>query len=503
MALALYRKYRPDHFAELVGQSAVQDTLLEALKQNRLVHAYLFSGPRGTGKTSTARLIARCIQCETPGENGESCGKCSVCEMSLSGKLVDLVEIDAASNRGIDEIRELREKMQFAPNYAKSKVYIIDEVHMLTKEAFNALLKSLEEPPPHVYFILATTEIHKIPETILSRCQRYDFKRIGTEAIVNRLKWISKQENFDVEDAALELIAEHASGGMRDAISLLEQFSSEKLTLALVQERLGLNHHGAVDSLLTALQNQDTQAALQVIEKLHDQGVHLQEFCNAILSCLRHALHRAVAEKNRAEVQKLLEWTEHFDAAWLKLKRASIAQLPLEIAVIRSTQVAFTPSESSAPETMTKRITTEKPASPAPEKAPEAKTENTAPQPAEQSAPPISQEKRKEGLMHMDAFTQNMSKILAAIKTPMLRKSFQTGNIKRYEKGEVEFVFSSQFHFDHVHSAQGIVEIEAAMQSVMGSDVKLHCSLEKTELAPETNTSVSLEWETVEEPINS
>ena len=297
---ALYRKYRPQSFEELVGQAPIRTTLLEALRQNRLVHAYLFSGPRGTGKTSTARLVAKAILCENRTASGEPCNVCELCLTATRGELVDLIEIDAASNRGIDEIRDLREKRLFAPSRAKSKVYIIDEVHMLTKEAFNALLKSLEEPPSHVYFILATTEIHKVPGTILSRCQRYEFKRISDVEIVAQLTAIAEQEQREVEPAALELLAKAAEGGMRDAISLFEQLSNERLTAQVVRERLGLNHDQACEALYVALGTADTQKGLRVIEELHREAQDLQQFTSAFLGLLRGKLHEAVELKKMA-----------------------------------------------------------------------------------------------------------------------------------------------------------------------------------------------------------
>ncbi len=473
MSYALYRKYRPQSFDDLVGQPTVRKTLMEAIKQGRLVHAYLFSGPRGTGKTSSARLIARAIQCDANQASGEPCGKCEPCKQNATGDLIDLVEIDAASNRGIDEIRDLREKIRFAPSHAKSKVYIIDEVHMLTKEAFNALLKSLEEPPAHVYFILATTEIHKIPATILSRCQRYDFRRVSERAIVGRLEHIAKKEKLDVELSALELLAKHADGGMRDAISLLEQFSTEKLTEELVQESLGLSSHASCDELFGALGSGDTQKGLAVIEKLHNEGYDLQSFTTSFLGLLRHKLHEAVAGKKDGIVPKLLEWINHFDEAWMKLKRASIAQLPLEIAVIRSTHSVSAPvaEKAAAPVKKTEPIKT------------------------------VEQPKRAEGLMHMTAIEQQMPKILKAIQNPGVRMAFQAGNLKSLEDKTVTMVFPSRFHYDKVHTAAAIVDIEAAFNIVFGSPMKVLCEVDEGKMVAEVTAPESIGWETVEEPM--
>ncbi|KKR23367.1 MAG: polymerase III subunit gamma and tau, DNA polymerase III subunit gamma/tau protein, partial [Candidatus Peregrinibacteria bacterium GW2011_GWE2_39_6] len=260
--LAFYRKYRPSKFTNLVGQPPIQKTLLNAIKSGHLSHAYLFCGPRGTGKTTTARLVAKAINCIAPDPNGESCNKCEYCTLMNQGNCVDLIEIDAASNRGIDEIRDLREKIKFSPNQTPHKVYIIDEVHMLTTPAFNALLKTLEEPPAHAYFVLATTEVHKVPETIISRCQRFDFRRIDEESIIDRLKYIATQEKIKYEDEALTWIAQSAEGGMRDAINLFEQIiEDQKLTTKHVKEILGVSSHDNAKKLFQSLEKQDLKTA--------------------------------------------------------------------------------------------------------------------------------------------------------------------------------------------------------------------------------------------------
>lgn len=458
MALAFYRKYRPQNFEELVGQDPVQSTLLEALKQKRLSHAYLFSGPRGTGKTSTARLIARAIQCESPLENGQACGVCAICQMSAKGDLVDLIEIDAASNRGIDEIRDLKDKIRFAPSYAKSKVYIIDEVHMLTKEAFNALLKSLEEPPSHVTFILATTELHKIPETILSRCQRYEFKRIASSDLVRQLRTIVTAEGLEAEDRALELLAKHAEGGMRDAITLLEQLSGQAITEALVREKLGLGSLASAQDLYGALGSADAPKALAIIENLHQQGLNLAQFTGQFLGLLREKLHEAVAERKEQVIPKLLEWIELFDTAWIKLKSASIPTLPLEIAVVRATHqntVVSAPKAANLPA----------PSTAAPQMAPQT-----------------------------DALRLQLPAALAKISNPGLRNALQTAQISSVDGADITFSFSSQFHYDLAHKADALIEFENALKDLLKQDVHLHfkmCAEPKTDLG----------WETVEEPL--
>jgi DNA polymerase-3 subunit gamma/tau len=473
---ALYRKYRPQRFEDLVGQAPIRSTLLQALKQDRLVHAYLFSGPRGTGKTSTARLIAKAILCEQRLTSGEPCNECEVCQLISRGELVDLVEIDAASNRGIDEIRDLREKIRYAPTRARSKVYIIDEVHMLTKEAFNALLKSLEEPPTHVYFILATTEIHKVPETILSRCQRYDFKRISDADIVEHLLSIAQKEGREVDRAAVELLAKSADGGMRDAISLFEQLSNERLTVELVRERLGLSNDQSCEALYVALGTADTQKGLQVIEEVHKEGFDLQQFTSSFLGLLRTKLHESVAAKKNGVTPKLLAWIELFDEAWVKLKRASIATLPLEIAVIRATQPIEAPVQT---ELSVVGSVTSTPGLATPTKRPEGLNPSSAAQ---------------EQLLHLEAVQKQLPKVYALLANPSLRTSFQTGHLKELDGKKLTFCFSSDFHFNKVQEPAALVAIEDALQQVMGKDVKVFFEME----APLVE---SLGWETVEEPL--
>lgn len=494
MALALYRKYRPKTFDELMGQSPVRTTLTEALKQGRLSHAYLFSGPRGTGKTSTARLIAKAIQCPERLDSGQACGQCDICAMNAKGDLVDLIEIDAASNRGIDEIRDLREKIRFAPSYAKAKVYIIDEVHMLTKEAFNALLKSLEEPPEHVYFILATTEIHKIPETILSRCQRYDFKRVRIDAIVERLKHIADNEKIAFQPEALELIAKHADGGMRDAISLLEQLSSEELSAELVQERLGLTSHQSCKDLFVALSETSTQKGLAIIEELHKEGYNLQQFTLSFLGHLRAKLHEAIEANDHHLVSKLLSWTELFDEAWIKLKRASIAQLPLEIAVIRATRTL-----QSAEEVPTQAPSQERPAPvQAAPSGPQIEREH-------KNVRPIPTQQKPGELMQLQAIQKQMPAVIKAIKNPSLRLSFQTGKLTEQKEDRLHFVFNTRFHYEKVHLAESIVDVEAALQDILKSPFKVEVEFDEGQMNPSPKPTQkpvdTMGWETIEEPV--
>lgn len=289
---ALYRKYRPENFDDIMGQEHIVGVLKNAVKERLTSHAYLFSGPRGTGKTSIARILAKAVNCQEKKDHNP-CGKCSTCIGVAEGRLMDLMEIDAASNRGIDEIRDLREKVKFAPTEGDYKVFIIDEVHMLTKEAFNALLKTLEEPPEHAIFILATTEINKVPATIISRCQRHDFKRIKLADLVAKLSKIAKAEKIAISDEALEMIAETAEGGLRDAESLLDQLSTiglDKIEVSDVENILGLAPHKIITEFVSELLKKDNKKALQILEKASQDGVDLIILTKSAVEFLRKLL---------------------------------------------------------------------------------------------------------------------------------------------------------------------------------------------------------------------
>jgi DNA polymerase-3 subunit gamma/tau len=412
---ALYLKYRPQTFEELAGQEPIRHTLRNALRQGKVRHAYLFTGPRGTGKTTTARLLAKAVNCSAA-DGERPCNVCPTCVAINEGRLLDLIEIDAASNRGIDEIRDIREKVGFRPGEGRYKVYVLDEAHMLTEPAFNALLKTLEEPPPHVIFCLVTTDPQKIPATIASRCQRFDFRRIPLQVVVKRLEYIAEQEGITAEPAALELMARHGTGAMRDAISLLDQLASygDEIILEQVQMVLGTVAGEAATRLVGCVVAADVAGGLELINGVVADGADPRQFGLEILEVLRgllliregagtHLLH-ATAEQEaemeslaaRVSVDRLLRALRLFSEAVVDLKRGvqAIPQLPLEMALVESTLSENGPgtgvsSEPAAPQREQPTATPTPPVATAKPSGPEGRrlAEQRAPDPLSTAAP--------------------------------------------------------------------------------------------------------------------
>ena len=368
--LVLYRKYRPKTFSEIIGQEHIVKTLINAIASGMISHAYLFSGPRGSGKTTIARLLAKAVNCKNLDRSKqgkfEPCNQCTSCIEINEGRAIDLIEIDAASHRGIDEIRELKEGIRFVPNKSKYKVFIVDEAHQLTKEAANALLKTLEEPPPHAIFILATTEIHKMIPTIVSRCQRFDFRRLTLPEIVKRLEILSGAEKANIEKDALELIAINSGGSLRDAESILDQVltfsqgsSKEKITAQDIKEVLGLVETSLVSQFVDFLIKKDISSALSFINQISEKGFDLQEFTTSLISYLRQGLVTKINSKifnpilsglteeefqklkkqiNGLKEEELCQILEIFLEAENKMRYSSFPQLPLELAVVEILQ---------------------------------------------------------------------------------------------------------------------------------------------------------------------
>lgn len=300
---ALYRKLRPKSFLEVSGQDAVITALKNQVKNNKIAHAYIFSGTRGTGKTSVAKIMARAVNCENQ-KDGNPCNECETCKTILKEASINILEMDAASNTGIEDIRQVKEQTKYPPTSGKYRVFIIDEVHMLSNQAFNGLLKTLEEPPEYVIFILATTEIHKVPITVLSRCQRYDFKRISVECIEDRIKEVCKAEDIDIEDKAARYIARIADGAMRDALSLLDEClafaGDEKISYNMALEVLGLTDNEEFESLLKSIIDVNILKALEIIENLLLSGKELSQFVNDFLWYLRNMLMLKTSEETKS-----------------------------------------------------------------------------------------------------------------------------------------------------------------------------------------------------------
>lgn len=367
MYQVLYRKYRPKVFSDVYGQEHVTSTLINEIRENRISHAYLFTGSRGTGKTTCAKILAKAVNC-LHNENGEPCNECEICKGLNSGSIYDVIEIDAASNNGVDNIRDLREEANYTPTRGRYRVYIIDEVHMLSKGAFNALLKTLEEPPAHVIFILATTEVHALPATILSRCQRFDFKRIQPETMALRLKQVAGFEGMTLDDDAAILISRIADGGMRDALSILDQCAGRSRTIdaKLVSEVAGIAGREALYELSDAICNQNSGDALHTISRLHQNSYDMERLCVEMINHFRNFLIVKTVKRNREliictddEYETILSSAENFTLAKIIyaldlfqntltiIKGGANARIEMEMSFVKLCQPKFDPSSDA------------------------------------------------------------------------------------------------------------------------------------------------------------
>jgi len=364
MSQSLYRKWRPRKWEQVIGQEHIIQTLRNAVAADRVAHAYLFAGPRGTGKTTTARLLAKAVNCLAPDRTARPCDECEYCLAVNQGRFLDLIEIDAASNTSVEDVRDLRDKINFAPNQGQFKIYLVDEVHMLSTAAFNALLKTLEEPPSHAIFILATTEIHKIPATVTSRCQRHEFRRVPVSDIVFNLKQIIQEENIQADEEALTLIARQATGSLRDAQSLLDQLAASGglITLAFAQDVLGTATNQVVIEIVQALIQQDSPTGLGYIQRTLDAGADPRQFARQMVDYLRQLMlvhmgnadqvdapqeiRKRMAEQAQAfSVGDLLRMIRAFNTAATEGRMNWQPGLPLELAFVE----ALEPPAGEAP----------------------------------------------------------------------------------------------------------------------------------------------------------
>ena len=434
----LFLKYRPKNFSDLIGQESIVKTLQNSLKNQTPSHAYLFSGSRGTGKTSTARIFAKALNCPQITE-GDPCGACKTCTDISEGHLIDIIEIDAASHTGVDNIRSIIEKMKFAPTYSKRKVYIIDEVHMLSKGAFNALLKTLEEPPDHVFFLLATTELQKIPETIISRCQTFIFHRFGLDQLVSRLKSICDTEGFSASIQALEIIARKAEGGLRDAISLLEQIAAEtenKITQESVRESLGIAPSERLEAFWETINNNDIDAGFEILRNINEEGGDFRCFGHSFLGFLREKLHNHLSD--HSELRTILASIEEIETALGRLKTSPIVELPLEIALvnlcINKTESKQTMTASVADPVLKKEIAAA--AKPEPKK----EIAQDTLEDIQSSSPPANLTEQQ--------IQEKMKEIAERAQIPIFAKRSFLTTVPKIDGGAIDFMTDSDFHKD-------------------------------------------------------
>lgn len=514
MAQALYRKWRPQTFEDLIGQEHVVRTLRNALRLQHIHHAYLLAGPRGTGKTTTARLLAKAVNCLAP-EETRPCDQCEICRAVTAGRLMDLIEIDAASNTGVDDVRALLERVNFQPAQARYKVYVIDEVHMLSTQAFNALLKTLEEPPPHVIFILATTEAHKVPPTVLSRCQRFEFRRIPLEILITRLRDIAAAESITAEPEALALIARTATGSVRDAISLLDQMASGgAITAEQVRLILGAERREVIHALVRAWFAGQPSTALTVINRAVDGGADPRQLARQLAYFLRGLLlirmgaeelwtEPTVEERRQfqelarqADPDRLVAAVRRFSEVAAERGAGWQPQLPLELAFVESTALPPTPTPTPAPvEAPTAKGL---PMSPAAQPAPRAQelrpTQEAPPArpsaavaPATTPSPPAAS---SGAGFSADAVAARWGEVKNQMRAVDLSLSALLNDARPVgvdEEGALVLGFKHSFHRNKANTSENRAAMEALLSKLVGVALRVRCELEKdwTAAAPQ------------------
>jgi len=504
MTQALYRKWRPQTWEAVIGQEHIISTLRNAIAADRIAHAYLFAGPRGTGKTTCARLLAKAVNCL--GEEGveKPCNECEHCQAVNDGRFLDMIEIDAASNTSVDDVRDLRDKINFSPNLGQYKIYIVDEVHMLSNAAFNALLKTLEEPPPHAIFILATTEVHKIPATVLSRCQRHEFRRIPVPDIVSRLEELAENENITVDPEALTLIARQATGAMRDAISLLDQLasSSQEINLEMAQTVLGTATSQAVIDIIQAILDNDPAIGLDCIHQSLDGGSDPRQFARQIVDYLRNLLlvrmgnaeqidatnevRQQMAQQAQAfeSTPELLRVIRAFNHAASEARLSWQPALPLELALIETVESppmeAEPKQESAAPQ---KVSTPQKPAKRVPVKTEEPKTSappQEEPASSEPEADPIPNNIAQNWKsIKPNNIAQNWKSIKDQVKqqNPQTQALLNSCKLLGTKGGMLILGFNGEFAKSKMEQGENLGILQQAMEQIMGESMPVRCVL--------------------------
>jgi DNA polymerase-3 subunit gamma/tau len=535
-----YRKWRPQNLSEVVGQDHVTQTLRHAVAGSRLAHAYLFCGPRGTGKTSTGRILAKAINCLNP-QQGEPCNGCALCKAINEASAPDIIEIDAASNRGIDEIRDLREKVNYAPNIARYKVYIIDEVHMITKEASNAFLKTLEEPPPHAIFILATTEPHKVLATIMSRCQRFDFHRLSQTSVISKLELICEKEGIKIAPEALRLIAKVSTGSLRDSENLLEQlvtYYGHEIELNQVQEMLGISGDMRIRELARHIVNKDITAGLKTINSVAGDGLDLRQFNRELVDYLRELLlvksgSEEVIDVTSDDLKEIKELATGAGLDYLliavkrfgeiDLRLDNYSSLPLELALVDCVlttggkqpvktnqidpqeQAAATarPAKTtrSVPEAKLEAKSEIKPVAKAEAKA-EEKTEAKSAAPAESTETPA--EPREDGKTPDVQSSTEMTEIKERWKdfVNAMRGEGSKGNLDAFlrsscepmsiENNTLTLGFYHKFHKEYIEDPKYRHLVEKKLHEVFGRSYQVRCVLTAAKPKSKTETESPL-----------
>lgn len=494
MTQALYRKWRPRKWQQVIAQDHVVKTLRNAIKADKVGHAYLFSGPRGTGKTTTARLLAKAVNCLASDLAERPCDECKNCVAVNEGRYLDLIEIDAASNTSVEDVRELRDKINFSPSDGSYKVYIIDEVHMLSTAAFNALLKTLEEPPAHAIFILATTEVHKIPATVLSRCQRHEFRRIPVMDIVDTLKGLCAEEGIQADEDALILIARQSTGAMRDAISLLDQLAStgERITLDLAQLVLGTATNQLVIDLVSAIESRDTAQGLEVIHQALDGGSDPRQYARQVVEYLRGLLLIRMGNDKQVDASReskdlmqrhsqtieadaLLTWIGLFNEAINDLRTSWQPAMALEIAFARAVG-----GDGEAEEI--------KPQKQAPARSDEKPIQKPVQKTAEKNALPAAHQKTKEadspraqamadGSVSTQTIRENWNTIRAEVKRQRSQTEalLNSQRLMQVKDGALILGFASEVLKSKMELAENLEVTRQAIRMILKVDLPITC----------------------------